>query len=96
MWHVSNLQPPDKQSDVHPAELPRPADQLCKVMSVFISSAEQCSGKAIVLPPALALASASTNVNVFAKVFKTSLFPNLIISLIHLGPKFCAVPSPPL
>ena len=28
--------------------------------------------------------SASTNVNVFVKVFKTSLFPNLITDLIHL------------
>ena len=33
---------------------------------------------------ALALASASTNVRVFVKVFKTSLFPNLITDLIHL------------
>ena len=35
---------------------------------------------------ALALASASvyTNVKVFVKVFKTSLFPNLITDLIHL------------
>ena len=47
---------------------------------------EQHSGRAIVLHPAsaLALASASTNVKVFVKVFKTSLFPNLIIDLIHL------------
>ena len=52
----------------------------------IISSPEQCSGRAIVLPPAsaLALASASTNVKVFVKVFKTSLFPNLITDLIHL------------
>ena len=49
-------------------------------------SPEQCSGRAIVLPPAsaLALVSASTNVKVFVKVFKTSLFPNLITDLIHL------------
>ena len=45
---------------------------------------EQRSGRAIVLPPALALASGSTNVKVFVKVFKTSLFPNLITDLIHL------------
>ena len=53
---------------------------------VIISSPEQRSGRAIVLPPALALAleSASTNVKVFVKVFKTSLFPNLITDLIHL------------
>ena len=52
------------------------------------SSPEQRSGRAIILSPAsalaLALASASTNVKVFVKVFKTSLFPNLIIDLIHL------------
>ena len=57
--------------------------------SIF-SSPEQRSGRAIVLPPASALAlalasaSASTNVEVFIKVFKTSLFPNLITDLIHL------------
>ena len=56
---------------------------------VIFSSPEQRSGKAIVLTPALALAlvlalaSASTNINVFVKVFKTSLFPNLITDLIH-------------
>ena len=50
--------------------------------SSLFSSPEQCSGRAIILPPALA--SASTNVKVFVKVFKTSLFPNLIIDLIHL------------
>ena len=33
---------------------------------------------------ALTLALASTNVKVFVKVFKTSLFPNLITDLIHL------------
>ena len=33
---------------------------------------------------ALGSALASTNVKVFVKVFKTSLFPNLMISLIHL------------
>ena len=53
-----------------------------------ISSPEQRSGRAVVLPPAsalvLALASGSTNVKVFVKVFKTSLFPNLITDLIHL------------
>ena len=54
----------------------------------IFSSPEQRSGRAIVLPPALALALAlvlaSTNVKVFVKVFKTSLFPNLITDLIHL------------
>ena len=44
------------------------------------SSSEQCSRKAIVLPSAMA----STNAEVFVKVFKTSLFPNLITDLIHL------------
>ena len=58
--------------------------------SSFISLPEQRSRRAIILPPALALAlalalsSASTNVKVFVKVFKTSLFPNLITDLIHL------------
>ena len=51
---------------------------------VIFSSPEQCSGRAIVLPPALALASVSTNVKVFVKVFRTSLFPNLTTDLIHL------------
>ena len=53
---------------------------------MVVSSPEQRSGRAIVLPPAsaLALASASTNVKVFVKVFKASLFPNLITDLIHL------------
>ena len=50
----------------------------------LFSSPEQRSRRAIVLPPALALASATTNVKVFVKVFKTSLFPNLITDLIHL------------
>ena len=52
----------------------------------LFSSPEQHSGRAIVLPPAsgLALALASTNVKIFVKVFKTSLFPNLITDLIHL------------
>ena len=50
----------------------------------LVSSPEQRSRRAIVLPPALALASASTNVKVFVKVFKTSLFPNLTTDLIHL------------
>ena len=41
------------------------------------------------------------NVKVFVKVFKTSLFSNFITDsfifgmVIHIGPKFCAVPSPP-
>ena len=49
---------------------------------IFISSPEQRSRRAIVLPSASALAS--TNVIVFFKVFKTSLFPNLITDLIHV------------
>ena len=49
-------------------------------MVLVFSSPEQHSGRAIVLPPA----SASTNVKVFVKVFKTSLFPNLFTDLIHL------------
>ena len=74
------------------------------LICAIFSSPEQCSWRAIVLPPpsssAAPLASASTKV--FVKVFKTSLFPNLITDLLHLwlmvhiGPKFCAVPSPPL
>ena len=57
---------------------------------MIFSSPEQRSGRAIILPPAsvlalaFVLASASTNVKVFVKVFKTSLFPNLITDLIHL------------
>ena len=56
-----------------------------QISSIF-SSPEQRSRRAIVLPSALALASASasTNVKVFVKVFKTSFFPNLITDLIHL------------
>ena len=50
-------------------------------LTVF-SSPEQRLRKAIVLPSALA--SVSTNVKVFIKVYKTSLFPNLITDLIHL------------
>ena len=51
---------------------------------LIISSSEQRSWRAIVLPPAAAAALASTNVKVFVKVFKTSLFPNLTMDLIHL------------
>ena len=47
---------------------------------IFISSPEQCSRRAIVLPLALAAVLTSSNV----KVFKTPLFPNLITDLIHL------------
>ena len=45
---------------------------------ICFSLLEQHSQRVIVLP------SASTNVNVFVKVFKTSLLPNLITDLIHL------------
>ena len=73
---------------------------LIRTILAIFSSPEQRSGRAIVLPPAsvlalaLALASVSTNVKVFVKVFKTSLFPNLITDLIifgmiiHIGQKF--------
>ena len=64
----------------------------CFVQGMFIhrpdpnaflfSSPEQHSWRAIVLTSASA--SASANVKVFVKVFKTSLFPNLITDLIHL------------
>ena len=47
---------------------------------IIISSPEQCSWRAVVLPSALV----STNVKVFFKVFKTSLYPNLITDLFHL------------
>ena len=54
----------------------------------FFSSPEQHSQRAIILPSVaelvLALASGSINVKVFVKVFKTSLFPNLITDLIQL------------
>ena len=60
------------------------------ILTVF-SLPEQCLRRAVVLPPAsaaaalaLALVFASTNVNVFIKVFKPSLFPNLITDLLHL------------
>ena len=46
----------------------------------FISSPEQSSWRAIVLPLALALASASTNV----KDFRTSLFPNPLMDLVYI------------
>ena len=65
-----------------PKSLPPSPSNL--LLSFFFSSSEQCSQRAIVLPPASALAPASTNVKVFVKVFKTSLFPNLTIDLIHL------------
>ena len=52
---------------------------------IFISWPKQLSQRAFVLPltAGLALASACTNVKIFVKVFKTSLFPNLITNLIH-------------
>ena len=51
-----------------------------------LRSPEQHSRRAIVLLWALesALALASTNVKVFVKVFRSSLFPNLITNFIHL------------
>ena len=55
--------------------------------SPIFSSPEQSSRRAIVLPPAsalafaLALASAST---VLRKVFKTSLFPNPLMDLVYI------------
>ena len=66
----------------------------------IFSSPEQHSRRAIVLP--LALASASTNVKVFIKVFRPHYFLTLSLicfifrMMIHIDPKFCAVPSPPL
>ena len=51
-----------------------------KLLTFVISLPEQCPWRAIVLPSALA----STNVKVFVKVFKTSLFPYLITNLVHL------------
>ena len=51
-----------------------------QVRSQHFSSPEQRSRRAIVLPSA----SASPNVKVFVKVYKISLFPNLITDLIHL------------
>ena len=54
------------------------------VKNAIFSSPEQRSRRAIVLPPAsglvLALALASTNV----KVFRTSLFPNPMMDLVHV------------
>ena len=52
------------------------------ITTLILSSPEQRSQRAIVLPSAAALVSASASTNV--KVFKTSLFPNLITNLIHL------------
>ena len=49
---------------------------------VILSSPAQRSRR-VILPSASA-ALASTSVKVFVKVFKTSLFPNLITDLIHL------------
>ena len=69
---------------------------------LFFSSPEQCSQRVIVLPPAAAgLAAAVTNVKVFVKVLRPHYFLTLSpISfifgmMIHIGSKFCAVPSPP-
>ena len=54
---------------------------------VLFSSPEQSSRRAIVLPPAsalaLALESASTNVKV-VKDFRTSLFPNSLMDLVYI------------
>ena len=56
--------------------------QSCLPQTSFVGSPEQGSLRAIVLPSASALVAASTNSKVFVKVFKTSLFPNLITNLI--------------
>ena len=57
------------------------------ILTIF-SSPEQRSRRAIVLSPAsalaLALASASTNVKVYVKVFRTSIFPNPMLDLVHV------------
>ena len=70
------------------------------LIKTFVGSPEQCWRRAIVLPLALAAAAlASTNVKVFVKVFKTYYFLTLspiwfiFGMMIHIGPKFCAVPS---
>ena len=65
---------------------------------IFISSPEQRSRRAIVIPPASALASASTQMLKFSLKF---LRPHYFLILrpicfifgimIHIGPKFCAV-----
>ena len=56
---------------------------------IFISSPEQRSWRAIVLPPAsaLVLALASTNRRpqmFYVKVFRTSLFPNSFMDLVYI------------
>ena len=61
----------------------------CLMQLVFhkvISLPEQRSWRDFVLPTASTLASTSesTNIKVFTKIFKTSLFPNIITNLIHL------------
>ena len=54
----------------------------------FLARLNNVQEELLYYPPALVLALvlalASTNVKVFVKVFKTSLFPNLITDLIHL------------
>ena len=57
---------------------------ICNRLQSFLifSWPEQHPQRAIVLPRTSA--SVSTNVKVFIKVFKTSLFPNLITDLTHL------------
>ena len=54
------------------------------VSDFVFSLSEQHSQRAIVLPLPSGAALASTNVKVFIKIFKTSLFPNLNTDLIHL------------
>ena len=58
-----------------------------------------CSGRAIVLPPALTLAlhQPPQMLKFCVKVFRTSLFPNPMMDLMHIdtGPKFYTVSSPP-
>ena len=69
----------------------------------FFSSPEQSSWRAIVLPPAsaLALASRPQMLKFYVKVFRASLFPKSLMDLVYIcmmintGPKFYSVPSPP-
>ena len=63
-------------------------------MLVDFSLPEQRSGRAIVLPSALA----SANVKFYVKVLRTLLFPNPLMYFVHVsydtGPEFYAVPYP--
>ena len=52
--------------------------------TVIFSSPEQCSGRAIVMPLASAAAAALAGLFANVKIFRTSLFPNHMMYLVHI------------